>query len=264
MVRGKHRLRIGGEYRRSQVNFYFNAFSRGFVQFSPTFANFLSFATFLQGGSGASVSAISIIGSGVYDRALRTNDLSALRAGRLEIQRPSDVQSGVALRLSTAILPKKCGRLVNFIPEQFRAGTAAVPAGPPNGFVQAGNAANPLPGVPLVEDTLIPNDKNNFAPRVGFAYLLSTSGHTRRARRLRHLLRPPLDALTPTRSYFNFPYLALGVGLLIRSRLVPGLRTFDNPFIPCRSPTLSLSPRPCRRRSRRSRLSSACHQRRLH
>jgi hypothetical protein len=61
---------------------------------------------------------------------------------------------------------EKYGRLVNFIPEQFRSGALASPAAPPNGFVQARNAKNPLPGVPLVADSLVPNDKNNFAPRV--------------------------------------------------------------------------------------------------
>jgi len=29
IISGRHRFRVGGEYRRSQVNFYFNAFSRG-------------------------------------------------------------------------------------------------------------------------------------------------------------------------------------------------------------------------------------------
>ena len=50
IVAGNHRLRIGGEYRRSQVNFYFNAFSRGFLQFSPTTLNpFSAFTNFLTG-----------------------------------------------------------------------------------------------------------------------------------------------------------------------------------------------------------------------
>src|SRR5688572_12835507 len=63
VVAGNHRLRFGGEYRRSQVNFFFNAFSRGQVIFS-------SFNNFLIGNG------VSIIGSGVYDRALRVNDWS--------------------------------------------------------------------------------------------------------------------------------------------------------------------------------------------
>jgi hypothetical protein len=63
VVAGDHRLRFGGEYRRSQINFYFNAFSRGQIIFA-NFNNFLA-------GNG-----VSIIGSGVFDRALRVNDLS--------------------------------------------------------------------------------------------------------------------------------------------------------------------------------------------
>jgi hypothetical protein len=36
--------------------------------------------------------------------------------------------------------------------------------------VQAANATNPLPGLPSIQSSLVPPDKNNFAPRVGFAW----------------------------------------------------------------------------------------------
>src|SRR6202008_715541 len=52
IVRRSHNLRSGGEYRRSQLNFFFNAFSRGQITF-PTFNDFLL-------GNG-----VSVIGSGV-------------------------------------------------------------------------------------------------------------------------------------------------------------------------------------------------------
>jgi hypothetical protein len=198
VVAGRHRLKIGGEYRRSQVNFYFNAFSRGQLIF-PTFTNFLL---------GQSV---SIIGSGVYDRAFRVNDLSGFVQD--DWKATDRLTFNLGLRYDFYGLPKeKYGRLVNFVPGQFRAGTLAAPAAGPNGFVQAGNAASPLPGVPLVEDTLVPQDKNNFAPRVGLAYRLNDSG-TLVARGGYGIYYDRISTRFANTQLFNFPYLALGVGV---------------------------------------------------
>jgi hypothetical protein len=231
IVAGNHRLRVGGEYRHSQVNFYFNAFSRGFLQFSPTTANpFSAFTNFLTGNG------ISIIGSGVYDRALRTNDLGLYVQDDWKISRRLTLNLG--LRYDFYGYPKDIrGRLVNFLPEQLRQGTAAAPAGPPNGFVQAGNAENPIPGVPLVADTLVPNDKNNFAPRVGFAYSVSESA--------RVVLRggygiyyDRLSTRYANTQLLNFPYLALAVGVVNPAAVVvPSLRPFSSPFVPVPQPT---------------------------
>ncbi|HEX8558119.1 MAG TPA: TonB-dependent receptor [Pyrinomonadaceae bacterium] len=198
VVSGRHRLKVGGEYRRSQVNFYFNAFSRGQLIF-PTFLNFLL---------GQSV---SIIGSGVYDRAFRVNDLAGFVQDDLKLTDRLTLNLG--LRYDFFGLPKeKYGRLVNFVPEQFRAGTLAAPAGAPNGFVQAGNAVNPLPGVPLVEDTLVPQDRNNLAPRVGFAYRLNETG-TLALRGGYGVYYDRISTRFANTQLFNFPYLALGVGV---------------------------------------------------
>jgi hypothetical protein len=198
IVKGRHRLKVGGEYRRSQVNFYFNAFSRGQLIF-PTFTNFLL---------GQSV---SIIGSGVYDRAFRVNDLTGFVQDDVKLTNRLTLNLG--LRYDFFGLPKeKYGRLVNFIPGQFRSGTIAAPAGSPNGFVQAGNAVNPLPNVPLVEDTLVPQDKNNFAPRVGFAYRVNDSG-TLAVRGGYGIYYDRVSTRFANTSLFNFPYLGLGVGV---------------------------------------------------
>ncbi|HEX6624280.1 MAG TPA: TonB-dependent receptor, partial [Pyrinomonadaceae bacterium] len=212
VVAGAHRLKIGGEYRRSQVNFYFNAFTRGQLIF-PTFANFLL---------GQSV---SIIGSGVYDRAFRTNDLSGFVQ---DDWKASDrLTLNLGLRYDFYGLPKeKYGRLVNFDPAQFRNGTLASPAAPPNGFVQAGNAVNPLPGVPLVSDTLVPQDKNNFSPRVGFAYRVNEEG-TLAVRGGYGVYFDRVSTRFANTQLFNFPYLALGVGIF---------RPLSTPFAPVPQP----------------------------
>jgi outer membrane receptor protein involved in Fe transport len=213
VVKGDHRLRFGGEYRRSQVNFYFNAFSRGQVIFS-------SFTNFLLG------SGVSIIGSGVFDRALRVNDWSGFAQDDWKVNSRLTLNLGVRYDFYGYPVDTR-GRLVNFLPDQFRQGTTAAPAGPPNGFVQAGNGT--LSGVPTVADTLVPTDKNNFAPRVGFAYRLNDSG-TLVARGGYGIYYDRFSTRYANTQLLNYPYLALAVGL-------PGiLRTMADPFIPVPQP----------------------------
>lgn len=223
---GKHRIRIGGEYRRSQVNFYFNAFSRGQVIFNPG-VGVTAFQNFLIGNG------ISILGSGVYDRAYRVNDFGVYVQDDYKVN--SRLTFNLGVRYDLYGLPKDVrGRLVNFIPEQFRAGTTASPAGPPNGFVQAGNATNPIPGVPLVEDTLVPTDKNNFAPRVGFAYQLTKNGKLV-LRGGYGIYYDRISTRYANTQLLNFPYLALAVGL-VNSTSSPIFRPFSSPFIPLPQP----------------------------
>lgn len=213
VVAGNHRLRLGGEYRRSQVNFFFNAFSRGQIIFS-------SFNNFLIGNG------VSILGSGVFDRALRVNDWSGFVQDDWKVNDRLTLNLG--LRYDFYGYPKDTrGRLVNFLPEQFRQGTTASPAGAPNGFVQA--AGGGLTGVPEVDETLVPSDKNNFAPRVGFAYRLNDSG-TLVARGGYGIYYDKFSTRYANTQLLNYPYLALAVGL-------PGvLRTFADPFIPLPQP----------------------------
>lgn len=213
VVAGNHRLRLGGEYRRSQVNFFFNAFSRGQIIFS-------SFNNFLIGNG------VSILGSGVFDRALRVNDWSGFVQDDWKVNDRLTLNLG--LRYDFYGYPKDTrGRLVNFLPEQFRQGTIVSPAGSPNGFVQA--AGGGLAGVPEVDETLVPSDKNNFAPRVGFAYRLNDSG-TLVARGGYGIYYDKFSTRYANTQLLNYPYLALAVGL-------PGvLRTFADPFIPLPQP----------------------------
>lgn len=213
IVAGDHRLRLGGEYRRSQVNFYFNAFSRGQIIFS-------SFNNFLIGNG------VSILGSGVFDRALRVNDWSGFVQDDWKFN--NRLTFNLGLRYDFYGYPKDArGRLVNFLPDQFRQGTTASPAGAPNGFVQA--AGGSLAGVPEVDETLVPSDKNNFSPRVGFAYRLNDSG-TLVARGGYGIYYDKFSTRYANTQLLNYPYLALAVGL-------PGvLRTFADPFIPLPQP----------------------------
>ena len=69
---GNHRLKFGGEYRFSQVKFYFNAFTRGQINYTDTFTAGIrtatSFQNFLTGNG------LSLIGSGVFDRYYKVTD----------------------------------------------------------------------------------------------------------------------------------------------------------------------------------------------
>jgi hypothetical protein len=219
-VGGRHRFRAGGEFRPSRVDFYFNAFTRGQI-------NFPTFSSFLTGGSLTGL-GVSILGSGVFDRSLRTNDFAGFIQDDFKVNDRLTLNLGVRYDMFT--FPRDArGRLVNFIPDQFRAGTAAAPVGPPNGIVQAGNGT--LPGVPTVGDTLIETDRNNFAPRVGFAYRLTDSDNLVLRGGYGIYYDRPSTRLINTQ-LFNFPYLGIGVGLL-----APGVfRTFADPFVPLPAP----------------------------
>jgi hypothetical protein len=214
VTKGNHRLRFGGEYRFSQVKFYFNAFSRGQIIFAG-FNNFLT-------GTGT-----SLLGSGVFDRYFKVKDTNFFAQDDWKINNRLTINLG--LRYDLYGLPvENQGRLVNLLFDQIRIGTTAAPAGSPNGFVQA--EGGQLAGVPTVEKTLAPVDKNNFAPRIGFAYVLDE--------KLKMVVRggygiyyDRISTRFANTQLFNYPYFALGVGL-------PGiLRTFQNPFIPLPTPS---------------------------
>ncbi len=225
VTRGNHRLRFGGEYRNSTVKFYFNAFSRGQLLFS-------SFNNFLLG------SGTSLLGSGVFDRSFAVKDLNGFAQDDWKISSRLTLNLGV--RYDYYGLPVEAkGRLVNFLPDSAVIGTTAAPALPPNGFVQA--AGGSLAGVPMVAKTLVPTDKNNFAPRIGFALALSDD-HKLVMRGGYGIYYDRISTRFANTQLFNYPYFALGVGL-------PGLTTtFASPFVnmplPSSFPTVATIPSP--------------------
>jgi outer membrane receptor protein involved in Fe transport len=212
MIFGKHRVRVGGEFRYSTVKFYFNAFSRGQLIFA-------SFNNFLLGAG------TSILGSGVFDRSFKVKDFAAFVQDDFKVTDRLTLNLGV--RYDLYGLPvERDGRLVNFLPDQFRLGT------PPNGLVQA--EGGQIPGVPTVGKTLVPVDKNNFAPRVGFAFRADNDGKVV-IRGGYGIYFDRISTRYANTQLFNFPYLALGVSLP-GSVLTPA-QTFANPFIPLPLPS---------------------------
>ncbi|MBP7376027.1 MAG: TonB-dependent receptor, partial [Pyrinomonadaceae bacterium] len=247
ITRGNHRIKIGGEYRASTVKFYFNAFSRGQLLFA-------SFRDFLTGGSlsfATLTNGLSLIGSGIFDRSFRVKDSSGFIQDDFKISSRLTVNMGI--RYDFFGLPVDTnGRLVNLIVDQIRNGTAAAPVLPPNGLVQAEGGT--LAGVPTVEKTLVPVDKNNFSPRVGFAYMLDE--------KLNLVMRggygiyyDRISTRYANTQLFNYPYFSLPVSV-VSPIVFPGLRTFGNPFFPVPPPSQfpperckSLADRCCDKRS---------------
>lgn len=229
IVAGKHRIRVGGEYRYSTVKFYFNAFTRGQIIFS-------SFNNFLTGGTLAGGQGVSIIGSGVFDRSFKVKDFNTFIQDDYKISRRLTLNLG--LRYDLFGLPVDTnGRLVNFLPSSYAVGN------PPNGFVQASGGS--LAGVPTVEKTLVPVDKNNFAPRLGFAYRVDEDGKIV-VRGGYGIYYDRVSTRYANTQLFNYPYIALGVGL-------PGFaflpsQTFATPFVaipqPSTFPTAATVPSP--------------------
>ena len=220
IIAGSHHVRVGVENRPTQLNFFFNTFSRGQI-------NFASFNDFLIGNG------VSLIGSGAFDRYLRTSDLGAFLQDDWKFNNRLTMNLGV--RYDFYGFPSDTrGRLVNFLPDQFRQGTPAAPALPPNGFVQA--AGGSLAGVPEVEDTLVPTDKNNISPRIGFALRLNETGSLV-LRGGYGIYYDRFSTRYAATQLLNYPYLTLAVGL-------PGiLRPFANPFIPVPQPgTFPINP----------------------
>lgn len=220
---GNHRLKMGVEYRRSTVDFYFNAFSRGQIIFP-------SFNAFLQGGSAGT--SLSLLGSGVFDRSFKVTDWNGYIQDDWKINSRLTVNLG--LRYDLFGLPiDSNGRLVNFIPSQLKSGA------PPNGFVQASGGS--LAGVPTAEETLVPVDKNNFAPRLGFAFVLNEKQNII-MRGGYGIYYDRISTRYANTQLFNYPYFAIGVGF-------PGfLNTFAAPFVnmpaPSTFPTAATIPSP--------------------
>lgn len=150
---GRHNMRFGVEFRRSQENAFVDFFQRGQL-------TFLNFADFVKGNI-----FLSLAGSGIFRRDFRNTDFDWFVQDDIRVTRKLTINAGLRYEYD-GIASDKEGRTVIFDPSQFRQGA------PPNGFVLAGNAKPQfrIPGVPLGSDTLVDRDLNNFAPRIGFAY----------------------------------------------------------------------------------------------
>jgi len=183
--KGKHNLKFGVEYKHHELNELFNLYTRGQIIYAGLLGND-PFAAFLGAGAsapaGVPLADLTIMGSGVNNRDVLAWDFGGFVNDDWKLTNRLTVTLGIRYDYFGPFTEAD-GRFVGFDPSLLQ--TATIPGFPAGdntaiigGFVQAGNATNPLPGIPKVEDSLVPPDKNNFAPRIGFAWQpLAKSNH---------------------------------------------------------------------------------------
>ncbi len=167
--KGRHSLKFGMEYKHHDLNETFNLYTRGQMFFLGFSGN--PFSDFL--GAVADTAGLTIMGSGVNNRDIRAQDWNGFANDDWRVTDRLTVTLGLRYDFFGPFTEAK-GRFVGFdparittvpIPAAFGGGVAIT-----GGFVQASNATTPLPGVPEVQPSLVPSNKTNFAPRVGFSW----------------------------------------------------------------------------------------------
>ncbi len=168
--KGRHSLKFGVEYKHHDIDLSFNLYTRGqifFLGFSgDPFKDFI--------GGFFDLTGLTIMGSGVNNRDNRAQDWAGFANDEWRVTDRLTLTLGLRYEYFGPFTEAQ-GRYVGFnpaleqtvaLPPPFPAGSVAITGG----FVQANNANNPLPGVPEVQASIVPPDKNNFAPRVGFSW----------------------------------------------------------------------------------------------
>lgn len=171
-LKGKHNMNFGAEMRRYQDNYYSNNNMRGSIDII-SFQNFLlgqSGAPTAQGGNGTGYSDLyeTTVASGNVQRYDRLRDMAFFAQDSWKPLQSLTVNFG--LRWEYIGLPTDIyGRDGAFYPNLYQAPAPGLFTS--LGFVQAGNARNPVPGIARVSNTLTNTvDKLNFGPRFGVAY----------------------------------------------------------------------------------------------
>ncbi len=207
---GKHLVRFGGEARRYRVDFFFNFFSRGQI-------NFNSFNDFLAGNI-----AFGLLGNGVHDRGMRATD------GALYLQDDYKVSESLTLNLGMRYqrqggISEIRGRLANFDPAEFPkynpACTVSAACSTGNGFhiLKPGETLNP--------------DTNDWAPRAGFAWkppavksLVVRGGYG--------VYFDHFSTRVANLQIFNYPFDIVGLGLGSFANPFPDLSKVSFPINP--------------------------------
>lgn len=167
--KGRHSFKFGVEYKHHDLNETFNLYTRGQIFYLGFSGN--PFVDFL--GGVADTAGLTVMGSGVNNRDVRAQDWNGFANDDWKVTDRLTLTFGVRYDFFGPFTEAQ-GRFIGFdparittvaIPQQFGGGVAVT-----GGFVQASNATHPLPGVPRAQSSLVPADKNNFAPRIGFAW----------------------------------------------------------------------------------------------
>lgn len=167
--KGRHSLKFGVEYKHHDLNEVFNLYTRGQIFFLGFSGN--PFTDFL--GGFFDTAGLTIMGSGVNNRDVRAQDWNGFVNDDWRLTDRFTLTLGARYDFFGPFTEAQ-GRFVGF--DQTQITTLAIPPADgggmavTGGFVQASNAKNPIPGIPTVQPSLVPSDKNNFAPRIGFSW----------------------------------------------------------------------------------------------
>jgi hypothetical protein len=167
--KGRHSLKFGVEYKHHDLNEVFNLYTRGQIFFLGFSGN--PFTDFL--GGFFDTAGLTIMGSGLNHRDVRAHDWNGFVNDDWRLTDRFTLTLGARYDFFSPFTEAQ-GRFVGF--DQQRITTLAIPTAEgggvaiTGGFVQASNAKNPIPGISLVQPSLVPSDKNNFAPRIGFSW----------------------------------------------------------------------------------------------
>src|SRR5271166_4696215 len=156
--KGRHSLKFGVEYKHHDLNETFNLYTRGQIIYLGATGN--TFEDFL--GGSYDLTGLTIMGSGVNNRDNRAHDLGGFVNDDWKVSDRLTFTLGLRYDYFGPFTEAQ-GRYVGFDPTKIQ--TAAIPGvgvAITGGFVQASNAKIPLPGIPLVQSSLVPPDKNNF------------------------------------------------------------------------------------------------------
>ncbi len=164
LQRGRHSIRLGGEFQHYRWDARANGNAYGEIDF-PTFNDFLT-----------GTSDFSLIGTGLERRNFRASDFTAFVQDEWKLSRKLCINLGMRYELDLPPYDTE-GRIGGFDPTLYRPRMEVqdgLPVGPPaSGIVMAGNALPQylLPDVPRVGKRILNSiDPNNFGPRFGVAW----------------------------------------------------------------------------------------------
>jgi hypothetical protein len=192
LTRGAHTFKSGGEYRRAIVNSFNDTLARGLLNFS-------GLADFLAGRVSTSGTAIL---RGATRRDTFSDNYGLFAQDDWKVTRRLTLNFGLRYEY-LGVFKEDGDRLANFIP-----GT---------GLARVGDA-----GLPDLYDS----DRNNFAPRLGFAYDVTGNGRT--------VLRGAYGLYydTPSQDYFLLQGFQNGGPGSPATNPLPGLGVFNVTFAP--------------------------------
>jgi len=182
LQRGRHNIRLGGEFLHSDWLIHAAVLSYGEIDF-PTFQDFLTGNTGLSQVPNLNTSGFAHLGTGIPTRDAIVTDYHLFVQDDWKISPKFTVNLGLRYELDLPPYDSQ-GRIGGFDPSLYhprmQVDSNGLPVGPPvGGIVEAGNA---LPQYSLTDVLRVGKrivksiDPNNFAPRIGFAWSPLDSG----------------------------------------------------------------------------------------